>query len=242
MLKYEEDAFGRAYADVMAGGPGTLTIESEDGSRDDMPVSSYFGPFDEWSAHQKQVIARARGRVLDIGCGPGRHLLYLQQAGHEVVGIDNSPIAVEVARKRGAKDVRVIGLDDIGPELGVFDTVLMLGNNFGLVGDPANAKTFLDKIDRITSADAAILAELRDPYETDNPVHLAHHQRNRDAGRMSGELRIRAIHGDAIGPWTGLLLLSRDELISLLEGTAWAATDFFGDGPCYSAVITKRAA
>ena len=240
MLKYEEDAFGRAYADVMQGGLGTITIERDDGCRDDMSVRSYFGPFDEWAAHQKQVIAHARGRVLDIGCGPGRHLLYLQQAGHQVVGIDNSPIAVEVARKRGAKDVRLMGLDDIGPELGMFDSVIMLGNNFGLVGDPANAKTFLDKIDRITSADAAILAEFHDPYETDNPVHLARHQRNRDAGRMSGELRIRAIYGDAVGPWTGLLLLSRDELISLLEGTAWAATDFFGEGAGYSAVITKR--
>ena len=32
----------------------------------------------------------------------------------------------------------------------------------------------------------------------------------------------------------------RNDLIWLLEGTAWAATEFFGDGPCYSAVIKKR--
>ena len=93
---------------------------------------------------------------------------------------------------------------------------------------------------RITSPDAAILATLVDVYKTDDPTHLAYHQRNRDAGRMSGELRIRAICGDAVGPWTGLLLLSKDELISLLEGTVWAATEFLGDGPGYSAVITKR--
>lgn len=240
MLRYEEDAFGRAYEDVMNGGAGALTIERDDGYTDEMSVAGYFGPFEGWAPIEKQAIGLARGRVLDIGCGPGRHLLHLQEKGHEVVGIDNSPKAIDIVRKRGAKDARVVELDEIGPELGVFDTVLMFGNNFGLVGDPPGAKRFLQTLDKMTSPNALLLGVLTDPYDTDNPAHLAYHQRNRDAGRMSGQARIRAICKDSVGPWINLLFLSRDELTSLLEETAWEVKQVFGEGAHYAAAMEKR--
>jgi hypothetical protein len=63
----------------------------------------------------------------------GRGALELQARGHEVVAFDVSPGAVEVCRRRGVKDARVLGIDDVGPHLGTFDTVLLLGVNFGLL-------------------------------------------------------------------------------------------------------------
>src|SRR5262245_14293225 len=40
-------------------------------------------------------------RVLDVGCGPGRHALALARRGIEVVGVDLSPDFVELARAAG---------------------------------------------------------------------------------------------------------------------------------------------
>jgi 2-polyprenyl-3-methyl-5-hydroxy-6-metoxy-1,4-benzoquinol methylase len=54
-----------------------------------------------------------KGRVLDIGCGAGRHSLYLQNQGFQVLGIDNSPLAVKVAKLRGLKRVKVMSIEDI---------------------------------------------------------------------------------------------------------------------------------
>jgi SAM-dependent methyltransferase len=42
---------------------------------------------------------RGRGRVADMGCGPGHLARYLAERGVEVVGIDLSPAMVRVARK-----------------------------------------------------------------------------------------------------------------------------------------------
>ena len=61
----------------------------------------YFTPFDEWAPHLQKAMAYIRGRTLDIGCGAGRIALPLQQNGVDVVGIDQSPLAVRVAESGG---------------------------------------------------------------------------------------------------------------------------------------------
>src|SRR5438132_7335064 len=50
-------------------------------------------------------------RVLDVGCGPGRHAPALARRGNEVVGVDVSPRFVELARAGGPPDAPVEGLD-----------------------------------------------------------------------------------------------------------------------------------
>ena len=41
------------------------------------------------------------GRIIDIGCGRGEMLSILQQAGHEVMGVDTDPDMVEACTSRG---------------------------------------------------------------------------------------------------------------------------------------------
>src|ERR671919_1309651 len=43
-------------------------------------------------------------RVLDVGCGPGRHALALGRLGIEAVGVDLSPDFVELARAAAADE------------------------------------------------------------------------------------------------------------------------------------------
>ena len=52
----------------------------------------------------------AHGRCLDIGCGPGRICLYLQDKGYEVVGIDNSLLAIRTAQLCGVQETWVFSI------------------------------------------------------------------------------------------------------------------------------------
>ena len=100
--------------------------------------------------------------MLDIGCGAGRVSLHLQERGLEVVAIDASPGAVEVARRRGVRDARVLDLTDVGPELGHFDTILLLRNNFGLTG-PRRAPAALRRLSRVARPGAVLVTDSVDP-------------------------------------------------------------------------------
>jgi 2-polyprenyl-3-methyl-5-hydroxy-6-metoxy-1,4-benzoquinol methylase len=93
----------------------------------------YLAPFRSRRPQERRAMRFVRGRVLDLGCGAGRVGLHLQSRGHEVVGIDDSPLAVEIARQRGLADVRLGTLTSTVQEDDRFDPILLLGNNLGLL-------------------------------------------------------------------------------------------------------------
>jgi SAM-dependent methyltransferase len=177
--------------------------------------------------------------VLDVGCGAGRIALHLQERGHEVVGIDISPLAVEVCRRRGIKDVRELPLTRVDSSLGRFDTVVMFGNNFGLFGNPRRARWLLRRLRGLTNEGARILGETRDPYDTDVQHHLEYHERNRQRGRMAGQLRIRVRFLTYTTPWFDYLIVSPAEMKELVAGTGWRVSRNVRDGVMYVGILER---
>ncbi len=51
------------------------------------------------------ALPRQPGRILDLGCGPGRDLVAFHQLGHEVIGLDATPAFVEMAKAASGCDV-----------------------------------------------------------------------------------------------------------------------------------------
>jgi len=182
-----------------------------------------------------------KGRVLDVGCGAGRHSRYLQEKGLDVTGIDVSPLAIKVCRLRGLRKVKQMKVEDIDFKPNAFDTIIMMGNNFGLFGSFNKAKRLLRKFHKMTSENAVIVADTRDPYKTDNPAHLAYHERNRERGRMGGQVRIRVRFRKHVGRWFDYLMVSREEMKAILRGTGWKVKEFIDSesDSRYVAVIRK---
>ena len=242
MLTDRQDAFGHEILDYHRGRGGYEIIERDDGlfSLSTGPAL-YFLEHDRWPEEEREAIAYARDRVLDIGCGAGRHALYLQDKGLDVVGIDPSALAVQVCLERGLRDAQVLSLTQASrPRLGVFDTILMLGNNFCLVGNPKRARWFLRRAHRMTADAGRILAGTRDPRLTEMPEHLEYHERNVVQGRLPGQARVRVRYKRHVSPWIGFLMVSREELETLLEGTGWKIAHIAdaGNGP-YVAILEK---
>jgi cyclopropane fatty-acyl-phospholipid synthase-like methyltransferase len=56
---------------------------------------------------------KIRGKVLDVGCGTGEHVLFFASLGLEAMGLDAAPLAIEKAKKkasqRGSKVIFVVG-------------------------------------------------------------------------------------------------------------------------------------
>jgi len=242
MLEEREDAFGRALFDYYQGKGEFLVIERDDGYCDTLEMEHYFNEFDQWPEYQKEAMYYVEGKVLDIGCGAGRHCLYLQKNGLKVVGIDNSPLAIKVCKLRGVKKAELIDLHEINEEMGVFDTITMLGNNFALVGNPFAAKKILKKFFKMTSENGRIVAECMNPYPTDNEDHLEYHERNKRRGRLSGHVTVRIRYLKYMSSWRDLLFLSQEEMKEIIKETGWKITNVIEnkETPHYLAIIEKE--
>jgi SAM-dependent methyltransferase len=235
-----DDVYGALLEDALAGRHAAEIVERDDGFVMAFDPAYLLAPFARWNdPNERKAMRYVRGRVLDVGCGGGRVCLHLQDRGLEVVGIDTSPGAVASCRRRGVRDARQTSLEDVPVEWGPFDTVVFLGQNFGMLGSRRRARRILRQLAEITTPKGRIVAETFDPYGIDEPIQRRYLERNIARGRMPGQLRVRVRYRELSTPWMDWLQVSQRELAGVLEDTEWRLSRTIGNGPSYVAIIDK---
>lgn len=237
------DAFGNVLARCWDAGVQNCAtweiVERDDGYIGVGDAARYFDGPDLWSTVERRACDQVVGRVLDVGCGAGRHSVALQAAGHEVLGVDHSPGAVAVARQRGIHAEQV-AVGEIGRSLGTFDSIIMLGNNLGLLGGPDAALPVLEDLAILANVGARLLGSGLDPYKTDNSDHLAYHELNRQRGRLPGQARIRVRDGLVATEWFDYLFVSPREFEDVVRESPWKIEALEHDGPNYNVCLKLR--
>lgn len=186
--------------DHLRGEDGEAILEFDDGSSTSaLAATVFFTSYEEWAEAEREALTDVRGRILDLGCGAGRHALHFQERGHEVVAVDISPGAVEVARARGITDVRLLAAEEIDETLGSFDSLLMMCGNFGLVGTPERGRRLLQRLASIANPGAVLVADCVEGA----PVRL--------------RLRYRV----RVTPWSEWLNPTPLELAEIADQTGW---------------------
>jgi len=231
--------FGKGLMAYLNGDKTPHRIHRDDGYAEDASFDAYFSEYDDWPQYEKDALKEVEGAVLDVGCGAGRHALWLQQRGFRVTAVDISPEAVEVAIMRGVRDCRVMSALQLSFDAASFDTVLLLGNNFGIAGNPEATGKMLKDIRGITAQEGRIIASSRDPAVTDNPAHLRYHEYNRAIGRPIGQVTIRIEYKGEFGDWFDLLLASPSDMARISEAAGWRMERLFRENAGYAAVLSK---
>ncbi len=227
------DTFGRIMRDTVEGKDSSYIIERDDGFIRTTSGDAYIKPFEEWNESERRAMKGIQGPVLDVGCGAGRVGDYVKSLGLEYYGVDLSPMAVEVCHKRGHKNVYVMSADNIQLEREDFRTVVLFGNNFGIMGQPEGVVRMLKGFLQVTTEDAVVLAGSLDPLMTDNEMHLAYHAKNRAEGKPPGLVRLRNKYEGVVDEWWFLLLAGPELMSELAEEAGWYLDHIVGG-------LTKR--
>jgi ubiquinone/menaquinone biosynthesis C-methylase UbiE len=234
------DAWSEIMKDAAEGIAGEYYIEREDGRIETLQVLNYNKPFSEWSEHERLATKHVKGKVLDIGCGIGRVALHLQNLGFQVVGVDLAPGAIDACKHLGLREAYVMSADQLEFPDAEFDTVILFGNNFGLLGEENKIIDMLKTLHRITSSEGVILAGAVDVEDTDDPEHLAYHDLNLSRGRPKGQIRMRVKYKEIVDDWVELRHAIPNEMESMANKAGWKLEKKYQDGAAYVGVLNKR--
>jgi SAM-dependent methyltransferase len=99
---------------------------------------------EEALAAARLVGGKPGARILDAGCGNGRHALPLARAGYRVIAFDRSALLLEAGRRsaKGARWPRFVrgSYASLAFGNGRFDAVLSLGTALGYMGDDGDQR------------------------------------------------------------------------------------------------------
>jgi SAM-dependent methyltransferase len=114
---------------------------------------------DSATSEEQDLLSTVDGPVIDLGCGPGRLVVSLASKRIPALGVDSSPSAIALARRRGAT---VLERDLFGPLPGEgrWATALLFDGNVGIGGDPTR---LLRRCRTLTAGAGEVVAEVQPP-------------------------------------------------------------------------------
>lgn len=147
------------------GGTVHIRVHTVDGEITPYPAELFFRDYEDFGLMDELACHYAQGRVLDIGAGAGCISLFLQELDKEVTAIDVSPEAIAVAKELGVKDARAVDFWSLENE--TWDTLLLLMNGIGFVGNLEGLDRFLAKAKTLLNPGGQILFDSSDLKHAD---------------------------------------------------------------------------
>ncbi len=161
------------------------------------------------------VLSKVRGKtVLDIGCGAGRHLKWLQERGFEAYGVDISAGAIAFAHRIVGDRATAASIWDYAPRRR-FDDFIIMDSTIGLIGRIANLYPFLLRLSRWATPGARVLATGLDWRTPKEEAHRAYQEKSTRA--YKGEIRMQLRYKDIVSDWFDWVWVDPDTLVD----TAW---------------------
>jgi SAM-dependent methyltransferase len=203
------------YALALEQAAGPLMARGIDGRARPLAVERWVGPISEVD---ERVLERAEGPVLDVGCGPGRHAGALARRGVLAVGVDVSPDAIRLARRRGAVVLERSIFDRL-PGAGAWGCALLLDGNIGIGGRPV---PLLARLAALLRPRGEVLVELAGP------------------GAGVRATRVRLEHGDAVSGWFDWGRVAVDAIDAPAAEAGFAVAERWCDGDRWFGLLRRR--
>jgi SAM-dependent methyltransferase len=202
------------YGRLLATAAQRANVRSLDGTLEPLPLERWLGRAD---AADLAATALAEPPVVDLGCGPGRHLAALRTAGKRGLGLDLSPVAVSIARRRGAEAIHGDIFGSV-PGAGDYRTALLLDGNVGIGGAP---EVLLKRTRELLAPEGTALVELDPP------------------GRPTLRTRIRLEAHGVVSEWFAWARVGVDGIEALAAGAGFERTGLLAVEERWIAVLRR---
>ncbi|MEZ4688257.1 MAG: class I SAM-dependent methyltransferase [Bacteroidia bacterium] len=230
MQKYQSwDPMGEALRAWMDGRRDAKIIVNNSVQEDEeLEASWLFRDPAEAVGVERVLLQHCKGKVLDIGAGAGIHSMYLQKRGMDVTAIDVSSESVAIMKEIGVRNAFCADVFDW--DQGPYDTLLMMMNGIGIVGDLEGLKRFFEKAKSLLAPGGAVLLESTDIlYAYENEDESLTIPGNHYYGEIEYQMSFDGKAGAAF-PW---LFVDPATLSLMADKAGWACNVMF-EGETYN--------
>ena len=235
MKDLQGDPIGAAILDYRQNKqPAEIVVVSDICEDDVIPLEILFRSYDEMPELEKIALAKAKGKILDVGAGAGFHALYLQEKGKDVQTIDISVGAVEFMKEQGLQ-ARQIDLYDLKDEK--FDTIYMLMNGIGIAGTLSNLEKTLSHLKTLLNPGGKLYcdsSDIRYLYEDDEGALWI--DLNTE---YYGNFRFQMKYKEEVGPWFDWLYVDYENLAVSAKKVGMKIKMIFDSEDSYLAEISN---
>lgn len=207
--------YARALRDHVSGAGGETVIRFRDGTTRQATLERWVDGAD---AVDERVLTQLPGPVLDVGCGPGRHLHALARRGVFGLGVDICDVAVDLAKGGGANAIVGSIFGDV-PGAGQWRSALLLDGNIGIGGRPAR---LLNRVAELLAPAGTILVEVAGPQSS------------------TVESVARLETGSSVSDWFPWAEVSAASIETLADETGVFVSRCWREGGRWFAVLTAR--
>jgi SAM-dependent methyltransferase len=184
------------------------------------------------------------GRILDIGCGPGRHMIALAERGYRVVGLDRSAVLLEEAARSQAGRLIRGDMRQLPFEPGAFRAALSMFTTFGYFGSREAHRDLLSEIARVVETRGRLVLDylnapkVRESLVPESSRTVENHciterrffHNREDGDQVVKELVIQGPDGQEVARYREeVSLYDRNEVLELLSAGGWAEVESLGD-------------
>lgn len=172
---------------------GVIYVTSDLAVDDSIPVRYMFRTTEQMPAWELEAMTHCKGKILDIGAGAGSHSLHLLKTHEEVHSMDISLGACTVMNQRGLPHPIHESIFNYSDS--TYDTLFLMMNGIGLVGDLHGLNLFLQHSKTLLKPGGQIILDSSDIsylYEDGKISKPA----NRYEGIIQYQMSFREIYGD----------------------------------------------
>ena len=216
-----KDVFGQALLDFHHHNfQGPLLLHNEYGPPEEIPVERYFIKEDEYSELEIFALQYLQGKILDIGSATGRHVLHLQQLGHDITALDISEACGKLMKETGVEKVII---DDIyNFDRRSYDTISMLMNGIGIVGNIDGLKQLLEHLKTILVPSGQLIIDSSD-------ISYLYEKTKLPKDKYFGELRFHYEYKKTIDEPFDWLYIDQEKLMEVANECGWNCQIIFAD-------------
>jgi len=168
---------------------------------------------------ERKILNMLEGKVLDLACGFGRHLRCFKDNRNveTCIGVEISQVVTDFNLLNNIPCVCSDMVSFLTETKERFDSILIMGNSIAEYGSIEAIKSAISNMVDILNDGGKLVISYKDVSEATDLIHKGYQEKNKNAGKYEGVVKIKLEYHDKISENKQLCYIKKEDWSNILK-------------------------